>query len=109
MAGDDSSAVCRAGSTTNSQVRRNAMLEVTSSAAGQLRAALVESREGDQECFRVLLRENCLEVIPDQPKGEDVAVEHEGEVLLVMDRDTADRLSGHKLDYDENVSRLVFI
>jgi hypothetical protein len=57
----------------------------------------------------VLLRENCLEVTPDEPRPDDVALEHDHEVLLVMDQETADRLSGHKLVYDEKVSRLVLI
>jgi len=85
------------------------MLEVTGSAAERLRTARGEIGQAGRDCLRVLLRENCLEVIPDEAKAEDIAVEHDGEVLLVMDRDTADRLSGHKLDYDEQVSRLVFI
>jgi Fe-S cluster assembly iron-binding protein IscA len=85
------------------------MLEVTESAAGRLRTALSEVQEGQKDCFRVLLRENCLEVVADKQRSEDVAFEHQDQVLLVMDQVTADRLSGHKLDYDGTVSRLVLI
>ncbi len=85
------------------------MLEVTDSAAGQLRTALSKSGEGGNDCFRVFIRENCLEVIADKQRSADVAVEHDDEVLLVMDQATADRLSEHKLDYDATVSRLVLI
>jgi Fe-S cluster assembly iron-binding protein IscA len=85
------------------------MLEVTDTAAERLRTALLKASGSRQTCFRVLVRENCLEVIPDEPRPDDVTLDHDDEALLVMDRETADRLSGHKLDYDEQVARLVFI
>lgn len=84
------------------------MLEITDTAAEQLRAAIPESGASERR-LRVLLRENCLEVIPDEPRPGDVTLDHEDEALLVMDRETADRLSGHKLVYDEKVARLVFV
>jgi Fe-S cluster assembly iron-binding protein IscA len=85
------------------------MFEVTETAAEQLRKTLLESHQGAQGCFRVLLKENCLEMVPAEPMPDDVTLEHDDQALLVMDQETADRLSGHKLDYDEQVSRLVFI
>jgi Fe-S cluster assembly iron-binding protein IscA len=85
------------------------MLEVTDRAAGELRTALSDSRESRKDCFRVFIRENCLEVIADEHRAADVALEHDDEVLLVMDQATAECLSGHKLDYDATVSRLVLI
>jgi Fe-S cluster assembly iron-binding protein IscA len=82
------------------------MLEITDRAARRLRTAISRS---SGSCLRVFVRENCLEVVPDEQRPDDVTLEHEDEVLLVMDQGTADGLSGHKLDYDDEVSRLVFI
>jgi hypothetical protein len=90
-------------------MRTDPMLEVTDSAAEQLRTAFSKLGASEDGCFRVLLREKCLEVIPDEPKPDDVTLEHDDRALLVMDPVTADRLSGHKLVYDEKVSRLVLV
>ena len=83
------------------------MLEVTNNAAKELKTALLNCRATENDRFRVLVKENCLQMMRDEERPGDVTVEHEGEVLLVMDPATADRLSGHKIEYDEAVSRLV--
>jgi len=84
------------------------MLEITNDAVQRLRRSLAESGKGTNDCFRILIRENCLEVIGDEERPGDVTIEHGGEVLVVMDQATADCLSGRKIEYDENISRLVF-
>jgi Fe-S cluster assembly iron-binding protein IscA len=84
------------------------VLEITENAGKQMAAALAEDSEGEGECFRILLTEAGVKLVRDEQQAEDVAVEHDEQVVLVMDSVTAEFLKDQKIDYDEAQSALVF-
>jgi Fe-S cluster assembly iron-binding protein IscA len=84
------------------------MLEVTDGAAKRMRTVLSQVDQADDLCFRITVTEEGVNLTPDQERPEDTAIKHDEQVVLVMDRLTADLLEDHKLDYDEATSQLFF-
>jgi Fe-S cluster assembly iron-binding protein IscA len=84
------------------------VLEITESAGKRMAAALAEDSQEENECFRILLTEAGVKLVRDEQQAEDVAVEHDEQVVLVMDSVTAEFLKDQKIDYDEAQSALVF-
>lgn len=84
------------------------MLQITDTAGKYMQAALVEAGADVHECFRVVVAEEGVSLTRDQQRPNDVALEHEDQVVLVLDGPTAELLKDRKIDYDEATSGLVF-
>lgn len=83
------------------------MFQLTDRAAQRMKAALSEVENSEGVCFRLGVTEDKLRMVVDQERPGDTTVEHEGEVVLVMDSVAAGRLDNHKLDFEEDTSSLV--
>ena len=84
------------------------MLHITEPAAQHLRTELSSPSRHGGSAFRVLARENCLEVVRDDERPGDVTLFDDEGVLLVIDPATAGRLSDRTIEYDHSIARLVF-
>jgi hypothetical protein len=83
------------------------MFQVTASAVETLKAALAERQQSEESCFRLGFAGHDLKIALDQPRAGDSAIQHEGQVLLVVDPATSESLVDRKLDVDEESSQLV--
>lgn len=84
------------------------MLQITEPAAQHLRSELSAPPGQHGGAFRVMARENCLEVVPDEERPGDVTLSDDKGVLLVIDPATAGHLADRTIEYDQAISRLVF-
>lgn len=85
------------------------MLELTDVAAKRMQMELLEGGENVNECFRIAVTEDGVELLQDEQRPDDVAFEHEGMVVLVLDPDASEVLKDRKIDYDEDESALFFV
>jgi hypothetical protein len=83
------------------------MFQLTDRAAGTLQSALTNGEHAEDACFRISSAEGQLKIGIDQQRPGDAAIEHEGQVVLVVDAETSETLAGRKLDLDESNSQLV--
>jgi hypothetical protein len=83
------------------------MFQVTASAAETLKAALAEKQQTDESCFRLGFAGHDVRIALDQPRPGDSAIQHEGQVVLVLDSATSESLADRELDVDDNSSQLV--
>ncbi|MBN2581087.1 MAG: hypothetical protein JXB10_19040 [Pirellulales bacterium] len=84
------------------------MLQVTDAARELIKSALIEGGKLGNGCFRLSSTSEGAKIVMDQEQPEDVRVEHEGELVLVMDQGTAGQYGGQMLDFDNVNGRLVF-
>jgi Fe-S cluster assembly iron-binding protein IscA len=85
------------------------MLELSDAAAERMRKELLEWGENENECFRIAVADDNLELVQDEQRPDDVAFEHEGKVILVLDSDASELLKDSKIDFDEEESELFFV
>jgi hypothetical protein len=81
------------------------MITMTPEAGSYLSAALskVTQREHEGECFRLARsKEGQIALVPGKQTPEDVALVHENTTVLVVERDLAEDLQGHRVDIEEN-------
>jgi hypothetical protein len=83
------------------------MFQVTVSAAERLKAALAERKQIEESCFRLGFAGHDVKIALDQPRPGDSAIQHEGELLLVVDPATSESLADRELDVEENSWQLV--
>ncbi len=84
------------------------MLEISPVAAEQLQAALTEASEAEGACVRIAVTESGVQLLIDEQRDGDTALEHEDKVLVVMDSLAAQVLDDRKIDYDQATSQFVF-
>jgi len=82
------------------------MFQITNSAAEQLKMA-IDSSENDNTCFRIGVTGDKVQMVVDQERPGDTALEHEGTTVLVMDAVAKERLDDQKLDFESDSSSLV--
>jgi len=85
------------------------MFQVTERAARQLKAALSKAEDVENACYRIGSKGRQVQLVVDQQRSGDTTIEHEGETLLVLDSAAGNRLYNHKLDFEEQSSRLVLL
>ncbi len=85
------------------------MLELTDAAAERMQTELLEGSEEGNECFRIAVSDDTVELLQDEQRPDDVAFEHEGKVVLVLDPNASELLKDSKIDYDEADSSLFFV
>jgi Fe-S cluster assembly iron-binding protein IscA len=85
------------------------MLELTDVAAKRMQTELREGGEEENQCFRIAVTEDGVELLQDDQRPDDVAFEHEGTVVLVLDPSASEVLNDRKIDYDEAESALFFV
>jgi Fe-S cluster assembly iron-binding protein IscA len=83
------------------------MLEITESAAEQLRRQLSNVPEPDMPRVRLGVIKGTVKMAIDRERPGDTTVNHEGDALVVMDPATSHQLHQRKLDVDEATSALV--
>jgi hypothetical protein len=83
------------------------MFQVTLDAAEKLKAALAERQQSEESCFRLGFAGHDVRIALDQPRPGDSAIQHDGQVILVVDPATSESLVDRELDVDENSSQLV--
>jgi Fe-S cluster assembly iron-binding protein IscA len=83
------------------------MFQLTESAARTLQAALANKECAEDACFRIGASEGQLRIGLDQQRPGDATIEHEGQIVLVVDSETSEALAGRQLDVDETTSQLV--
>ena len=83
------------------------MLELTEAAAVAVKGLLAEATEQEKPRLRFGVVDGELKAALDQERPGDTTIEHGSNPLIVMDRVTADRLHGRKLDVDESGESLV--
>ena len=83
------------------------MFQLTDRAAGTLKAALTNGEHAEDTCFRISSSEGQLKIGLDQQRPGDAAIEHDGQVVLVVDAETSESLAERELDVDEANSQLV--
>jgi Fe-S cluster assembly iron-binding protein IscA len=84
------------------------MLQITDSAAEQLKKALAETDNEDNMCLRLGETQDGLRLVFDQQRPGDTTVKKEDETLLVMDTATANRFDDRTMDFDDRTEQLVF-
>jgi hypothetical protein len=83
------------------------MFQLKENAARTLKAAL-DNTEGSQDaCFRIGTAEGQLKIGLDEQREGDTTFEHDGQVVLVLDSVTSERLVDRELDVDNATSQLV--
>lgn len=85
------------------------MLELTTSAAERLCAALTESSGQDDTCIRIVVAEDDVHLAIDEQREGDTTIKHEDKVLVVLDSVAANVLEDRKIDYDQEASQFVFV
>jgi len=83
------------------------MFQITDRAATQLKTVLSETQITEGACFRVGVVDNEVRFVLDQQRDGDTNIEHEGEIVLVLDHQSGELLRNHKLDIDKESSGLV--
>ena len=84
------------------------MLEITTTAAEQLQAALTEAGEQENACIRIVVAARGVELTIDEQREGDATVKHQDKVLVVLDPVAAEALGDRKIDFDQETSRFVF-
>ena len=84
------------------------MLQITDTVAQRLKTALSELDVDQDACFRIGATTEGVKIAVDQERPGDTTVMNEGEVLIVMDTVTSDRLYDRKMEYDKTLQQLVF-
>jgi Fe-S cluster assembly iron-binding protein IscA len=83
------------------------MFKVTDRAAQQLKTALSKAEDTENACFRMGIVDNKVQLVVDQQRPGDTAIEHEGETLVVLDPGAGNALYNRELDFDNEASGLV--
>lgn len=83
------------------------MLELTDAAAVVVQGMLEGATEQEKPRLRFGVIEGELKAALDEERPGDTTIKHASNPLIVMDRVTADRLHGRKLDVDESGESLV--
>ena len=83
------------------------MLELTEAAAVVVKGLLEGATEQEEPRLRFGVIDGDLKAALDEERPGDTTIEHRSNPLIVMDRATADRLHGRKLDVDESGESLV--
>jgi len=85
------------------------MIEVTPSAANVLRQMLAQVDAPETHCIRLTVSDERFAMVPDEVRGDDVAVvqDEDGQPVMVADQPIVDRLDGHTLDFNPTSSQLV--
>ena len=68
------------------------MLQVTDSALGLLRDALVNERTEDSQVFRLHVRDDEFVLGLDEVQADDVAFEHDGDTILAAPQEIANTM-----------------
>jgi Fe-S cluster assembly iron-binding protein IscA len=84
------------------------MLQVTDSAAEELRKTLADLDTREDVYLRLSETQEGLRIVLDQQRPGDATVKNGDEALLVVDSATAGRLNGRTIDFNEDTRQLVF-
>jgi iron-sulfur cluster assembly protein len=89
--------------------KEDEMIHVTERAREMLKEALDEVIEGAPVTLRLGPTPSGLGLFPDTPRDDDEVVEHEGQPILLIDRDVGEALANKTIDVEESDdgSRLV--
>jgi len=82
------------------------MLGLTKRASHELKKTLSEC-DCPRRCFRLTITQHGPQLLYDEPLPGDVALKDEERVVVVVDRAIANRLGGHRIDYEADAARLV--
>jgi len=83
------------------------MFQITDRAAEQLKHALSNSESPEGACFRVGIAENKAQLVLDQERPGDTAIDYEGETLVVLDPAAGNALYDRQMDFDAESSSMV--
>ncbi|MBN2294616.1 MAG: hypothetical protein JXM70_19455 [Pirellulales bacterium] len=84
------------------------MLQITNKAAAHLKSALSELDFEEGACFRIGVAEEEVKLVVDQQRPGDSTIEHEHDVLVVIDPVSSDILDKFTIDFNETTKQLVF-
>jgi hypothetical protein len=83
------------------------MFQITDDARELIKSGLQQAGKLGDGCYRLVATPQGAKLGLDVEKPEDIRVEHEGQLVLVMDRDTADLFDDRTLGRDP-AGRLTF-
>jgi Fe-S cluster assembly iron-binding protein IscA len=85
------------------------MLEVTDHAANVLKQMLAQVDAPDTHGLRLMFGQNGPAIVPDEVRPSDVAIlrDEDDRPLVVAEPAVAERLDGHKIDFNPTSSELV--
>jgi Fe-S cluster assembly iron-binding protein IscA len=78
--------------------KENMMLQVTQGAADHLTGMLVNTNAPKEAAIRIKQEANELKLYTDMPKTDDVAFEHQGRTVLILDQQISNVLNNRILD-----------
>ena len=83
------------------------MFQITDRAARVLQTALSKADVPESACYRIRVADNKVRVLVDEERPGDATVEHEGELLVVVDPAAGNLLYDRILDFGNNTFGLV--
>jgi Fe-S cluster assembly iron-binding protein IscA len=78
------------------------MIHVTERAREMLKEALEEVVQGAHVTLRLGPTPSGLGLFPDTPRDDDEVVEHEGQAILVIDREVGEALADKTIDVEDS-------
>ena len=83
------------------------MFQITDRAARVLKTALSKADVPESACYRIRVADNRVNFSVDEERPGDATVEHEGELLVVLDSAAGNLLYDRILDFGDKASGLV--
>lgn len=78
------------------------MVHVTEQARELFKEALDHVSEGPDQALRLGPTDSGLGVFPDTRKDDDQVIEHEGQAVLLIDREVSEALAGNTIDVERD-------
>ena len=85
------------------------MLNVTERARGMFRQALDQISSGPDVALRLGPTDSGFGVFPDTRKDDDQVIEHDGQAVLLLDREISEALADKTVDVEDHAEGARFV